>query len=1098
MNKNKLIQTNNKNKEAIDNTCVYNLSNFFIQKFITNLYRDKTIYCLKCYFSLINILLNYHDTELFNILNYSEVYPELYSTSLILTYFASKLKLKQLFCLWNLVILYNDEYLIFFIIVSKLIHYKKALLNIYLKNTNDVNFIQHKILHYISNIEIETQDIYNIFFKALELKCNTPNSFVILINKLKLFNSQICIDSDYYKELYYNNSLDKFNIMPITSGEIIRHSFKNSKLNATYNFYCSNIECRNFYAKKVSKENCCFICNKIYNKENSLINIINFGDNIDVYYKNTNFNYTNDFNNNNYIYNEFDVLNYYKLYKKNNTINFEKNDVENKRITENIRKEFEIFIINSYKFIVLEFVIIDFNSFPYKYILPNSIPIVFNYCFTPKNLIDKLSNLYGKKKNNIHYIILGNKLNMYHEMDNLYNIRNIIFNEITYKAGYNNNNKIINYNLDLNNNIQSYNIYKNKTNNYLKSRCYLNSSINNDLLINNIEKTVIFKCKENKDYNESSLKFLKENDTNLNKESFYINKKNTKTKSYSVTNNNMQLSNISSLINNKNIHDYKNYLKSNSNNFIFSEKNNSKKCTFNISRYEEDYINFKTLIIEFNKLNYNKISILYSGHKDIHRYLVKKNLYHFHDYLYVNNNDNYYANTINKCYYCNNNKFKDIILYATKDKNILNILIKLCFLKIKCLEKDSNNVYNKNTTNILGKVFTFTKSDKDYNIEYKNTFTKFVKYIKKNKLEFDIDKLIYNLDLNKIFYNNMFNLLRVNSSLNSNINYNTLLTIYNNYINNCIYNYSNENVESENILLCKDNVVVNLELHLKYLYLLEFIINKISNINTNIKLNKYKKLTDINYNTANINANIIINDFPSLFKLSNDEYVFEGILYKKQTNYYHKVVVYIYNRSLSLLLKSSNNIYKPLEIKIPYYNLINIKTQILSIFNRNSIRKNYKHYLVNELFIESKISNVSNDNNSSLSIKKSQKHNSVYVAKNVDKFLSNNIKYNEITENNIIKKTIELKTTESNNIINLRNSTTINNSNTNKENNNLELQKKLHESFLSNYNYQCCLSFISGIDFTASEIIFSLNNETKLNRLESIILSMIKLKNYEI
>lgn len=67
---------------------IYSLTKAFINKFLTNYYRNQNLVALKSSLCLLTILLKYHEPLVFNILEYALITSEVYATSWILTIFA--------------------------------------------------------------------------------------------------------------------------------------------------------------------------------------------------------------------------------------------------------------------------------------------------------------------------------------------------------------------------------------------------------------------------------------------------------------------------------------------------------------------------------------------------------------------------------------------------------------------------------------------------------------------------------------------------------------------------------------------------------------------------------------------------------------------------------------------------------------------------------------------------------------------------------------------------------------------------------------------------------------------------------------------------
>ena len=67
---------------------LYNLASCFIDKFLTNYYFEDEFFSLQSSLAILNVLLKYHNPELFNIFEYYMVTPEMYATSWVLTVFS--------------------------------------------------------------------------------------------------------------------------------------------------------------------------------------------------------------------------------------------------------------------------------------------------------------------------------------------------------------------------------------------------------------------------------------------------------------------------------------------------------------------------------------------------------------------------------------------------------------------------------------------------------------------------------------------------------------------------------------------------------------------------------------------------------------------------------------------------------------------------------------------------------------------------------------------------------------------------------------------------------------------------------------------------
>jgi hypothetical protein len=77
-----------KSKLCIGLSRIFNLANFFIKKYLTNYYREDEFFSLQSSMSLLNVLLKYHNSVIYNIFEFAIITPEMYATSWVLTLFA--------------------------------------------------------------------------------------------------------------------------------------------------------------------------------------------------------------------------------------------------------------------------------------------------------------------------------------------------------------------------------------------------------------------------------------------------------------------------------------------------------------------------------------------------------------------------------------------------------------------------------------------------------------------------------------------------------------------------------------------------------------------------------------------------------------------------------------------------------------------------------------------------------------------------------------------------------------------------------------------------------------------------------------------------
>lgn len=81
-------------------------------------------------FSWINLLLKFHDYELYEYLERNMLSPELYATPWILTLFANKMNLECTYLLWEILYIKNDNLMIYFIVVAVLLVFRDKILSV--------------------------------------------------------------------------------------------------------------------------------------------------------------------------------------------------------------------------------------------------------------------------------------------------------------------------------------------------------------------------------------------------------------------------------------------------------------------------------------------------------------------------------------------------------------------------------------------------------------------------------------------------------------------------------------------------------------------------------------------------------------------------------------------------------------------------------------------------------------------------------------------------------------------------------------------------------------------------------------------------------
>ena len=203
-----------KYKLKLSFTKIYSLLVCFIDKFLTNYFREKEFYSLQSSFSLINILLKYHDIELFRKFEYALINPDLYAMSWLLTLFANKCELNVIYYLWDKFILFDDVLFPFFFITAfVIINREKFFVEDY-----------SVILTRLTQLNIESiKEVNNIIDLANDIRDKTPISFYILANKLEIFK----YDSPNLKNLYEKFAQNQFLALPMFTSDIFFSTYPN-------------------------------------------------------------------------------------------------------------------------------------------------------------------------------------------------------------------------------------------------------------------------------------------------------------------------------------------------------------------------------------------------------------------------------------------------------------------------------------------------------------------------------------------------------------------------------------------------------------------------------------------------------------------------------------------------------------------------------------------------------------------------------------------------------------------------------------------------------------------------------------------------------
>ena len=237
-----------KYKLSITFTKIYYMFVCFIDKFLTNYFHEIEFYSLQSSLSLINLLLRYHDPELFYRFEDSLITPDLYATSWLLTLFSNKCALNVVYQLWDKLILFDDNLFPHFFITAYLIKSRKKFFEVH----------STIILSILSQLHIDTIDEVNdILDFAAEIRDSTPNSFYLLADKLEIFK----FDSKKLKNLYEEIKPDKMLALPIFPSDIFTITYKDL-------IGCPDENCQNFIIKnkEFNKSTKCLFCRSKFMK----------------------------------------------------------------------------------------------------------------------------------------------------------------------------------------------------------------------------------------------------------------------------------------------------------------------------------------------------------------------------------------------------------------------------------------------------------------------------------------------------------------------------------------------------------------------------------------------------------------------------------------------------------------------------------------------------------------------------------------------------------------------------------------------------------------------------------------------------------------
>lgn len=223
---------------------VYNVFLLFLDLFFCNYYYDKEIFALKSSCSLMQLLLRYHEPDIYNKFNLAFVTPEVYSTNWLLTCFSNKNSFEVCILLYDFLIYYNDNAMIYFLIIAFFINNKDVILS------QDVFHVIQCITKLgLDNIEV----VLKLMDTAILVKNNTPYSIYILMDMLQIFRYK----STFIRLEYEKIKPNEFLVFPIFPSEVLYSSFPSV-------LSCPNYTCKNFnneyHQNNWPRKNLCQYC----------------------------------------------------------------------------------------------------------------------------------------------------------------------------------------------------------------------------------------------------------------------------------------------------------------------------------------------------------------------------------------------------------------------------------------------------------------------------------------------------------------------------------------------------------------------------------------------------------------------------------------------------------------------------------------------------------------------------------------------------------------------------------------------------------------------------------------------------------------------
>ena len=223
---------------------VYNVFLSFLDIFFGNYYYRKDIYALSASCSLMQLLLRYHEPEIYNKFNLAFVTPEVYSTNWLLTCFSNKNSFEVCLLLYDFLIINNDQAMVYYLIIAFFYNNKKVIL------LQDV----FHVIQCITKLGLDNIDeVLKLMESAIFVKQNTPYSIYILMDMLQIFRYR----STFIKLQYEKVKPNDFLVFPIFPSEVLYSSFPSV-------LSCPNYVCKNFHNEyhqnNWPKKNLCQCC----------------------------------------------------------------------------------------------------------------------------------------------------------------------------------------------------------------------------------------------------------------------------------------------------------------------------------------------------------------------------------------------------------------------------------------------------------------------------------------------------------------------------------------------------------------------------------------------------------------------------------------------------------------------------------------------------------------------------------------------------------------------------------------------------------------------------------------------------------------------